>query len=72
MANDDLYDLRIVLRVKVKKWRIDDQSNEANWEWSTNVYDRNLQQWINIVNLKRPGEDTRRENIVKCNLQISI
>jgi hypothetical protein len=65
MANDDLYDLRIVLRVKVKKWRIDDQSNEANWEWSTNVYDRNLQQWINIVNLKRPGEDSYIESITE-------
>lgn len=65
MANDDLYDLRIVLRVKVKKWRIDDPSNEANWEWSTNVYDRNLQQWINIVNLKRPGEDGYIESITE-------
>jgi hypothetical protein len=59
----DTYDLRITFRVKIKKWRIDDQSDEGNWEWSTNVYDRNLKQWINIVNLKRPGEDAYIESI---------
>jgi hypothetical protein len=63
MANDDLYDLRIVLRVKLKRWRIDDQSDEANREWSTQVFDRNLQQWINIVNLNRPGEESYIESI---------
>jgi hypothetical protein len=63
MANDDLYDLRIVLRVKLKRWRIDDQSDEANREWSTQVFDRNLQQWINITQLNRPGEESYIESI---------
>jgi hypothetical protein len=63
MANDDLYDLRIVLRVKLKRWRIDDQSIEDNWEWSTQVFDRNLQQWINITQLTRPGEEAYIESI---------
>lgn len=63
MANDDLYDLRIVLRVKLKRWRIDDQSIEDNREWSTQVFDRNLQQWVNIVNLNRPGEESYIESI---------
>jgi len=63
MANEDLYDLRVTLRVKIKKWRIDDQSNEDNWEWSTQVFDRNLQQWVNIVNLNRPGEESYIESI---------
>lgn len=63
MANDDLYDLRIVLRVKLKRWRIDDQSIEDNREWSTQVFDRNLQQWINITQLTRPGEESYIESI---------
>jgi hypothetical protein len=63
MANDDLYDLRIVLRVKIKRWRIDDQSDEDNREWSTQVFDRNLQQWISITQLNRPGEESYIESI---------
>ena len=61
----DTYDLRITLRVKIKKWRIDDQSDEANREWSTKVFDRNLKEWINITHLKRPGEESYIESIVE-------
>ncbi len=61
----DTYDLRITLRVKIKKWRIDDQSDEANREWSTEVFDRNLKEWINVTDLKRPGEDSYIESIVE-------
>jgi hypothetical protein len=63
MANDDLYDLRIVLRVKLKRWRIDDQSIESNREWSTDVFDRNLKEWVNVTELNRPGEESYIESI---------
>jgi hypothetical protein len=63
MANEDLYDLRIVLRVKLKRWRIDDQSIESNREWSTDVFDRNLKEWVNITELDRPGEESYIESI---------
>jgi hypothetical protein len=63
MANDDLYDLRIVLRVKLKRWRIDDQSVITNREWSTEVFDRNIKEWVNITELDRPGEDSYIESI---------
>jgi hypothetical protein len=63
MANDDLYDLRIVLRVKLKRWRIDDQSVITNREWSTEVFDRNIKDWVNITELDRPGEDSYIESI---------
>jgi hypothetical protein len=63
MANEDLYDLRIVLRVKLKRWRIDDQSIESNREWSTDVFDRNLKEWVNVTELDRPGEESYIESI---------
>ena len=53
---DDLYDLEVTYRVKIKKWRIDDQSIEANQEWSLWVYDKVQNKWIQTVNLDRPGE----------------
>lgn len=65
MANDDMYDLRVVLRVKLKRWRIDDQSVITNREWSTDVFDRNLKEWVNITELDRPGEDSYIESITE-------
>ena len=65
MANDDMYDLRVVLRVKLKRWRIDDQSVITNREWSTDVFERNLKEWVNITELDRPGEDSNIESITE-------
>ena len=60
---NDFYELRVTFRVKLKKWRIDDQSDEDNREWSLLVFDRNLKQWVNVVNLNRPGEEAYIESI---------
>jgi len=60
---DDLYDLRVTFRVKLKKWRIDDQSNLDNREWSLKVYDRNLGEWVNVKDINRPGEEAYIEDI---------
>jgi len=61
--DNDLYDLRVTFRVKLKKWRIDDQSDINNREWSLNVYDRNLREWVNVRYINRPGEDAYIENV---------
>jgi hypothetical protein len=61
--DNDLYDLRVTFRVKLKKWRIDDQSELTNREWSLNVYDRNLKEWVNVRYINRPGEDAYIENV---------
>jgi hypothetical protein len=44
-SESDLYDLEITFKVKVKKWRIDDQADKANREWS-----------VRVIDLDRPGE----------------
>ena len=59
MSADDLYDLLVTFRVKIKKWRIDPQDDIANREWSLKVYDRNLGKWVHTADLVRPGEDAR-------------
>ena len=61
--DNDLYDLRVTFRVKLKKWRIDDQSDPANREWSLKVYDRNLGEWVNVKHINRPGEAPYIEEI---------
>ena len=61
--DSDLYDLRVTFRVKLKRWRIDDQSELDNREWSLKVYDRNLKEWVNVKYINRPGEDAYIENI---------
>lgn len=61
--DDDLYDLRITFRVKLKKWRIDDQSIKENREWCLKVYDRNKEEWVSTTDIKRPGEDAYIESI---------
>jgi hypothetical protein len=55
-SESDLYDLEITFRVKVKKWRIDDQADKANREWSLKLYDRNKEEWVRVIDLTRPGE----------------
>lgn len=50
------YDLKVTFRVTIKKWRVDDQSIDENREWSLSVFDRNLGRWVNVMDLKRPGE----------------
>lgn len=61
--DNDLYDLRVTFRVKLKKWRIDDQSDPVNREWSLKVYDRNLEEWVNVKHINRPGEEAYIEYI---------
>lgn len=50
------YDLEITFNVRIAKWRIDDPRDRANHEWSLSVFDRNLERWVNINDLNRPGE----------------
>ena len=63
--DEDLYDLRITFRVKIKKWRIDDQYDPNNQEWSLSFWDRNLEEWriANKLGLDRPGEEGYIERI---------
>lgn len=61
--DNDLYDLRVTFRVKLKKWRIDDQNDPVNREWSLKVYDRNLGEWVSVKHLGRPGEEAYIEDI---------
>jgi hypothetical protein len=61
--DNDLYDLRVTFRVKLKKWRIDDQNDTNNREWSLKVYDRNLGEWVNVTEINRPGEEAYIESI---------
>ena len=53
------YHLRITFDVTIAEWRIDDPSDVKNAEWSLDVYDRNLGQWVNLTDLTRPGEQCR-------------
>ena len=62
---DDLYDLEIVYRVKIKKWRIDDQSILDNWEWSLCVYDKVQKKWVQTADLDRPGEEAGIESVTE-------
>lgn len=50
------YDIDITFNVRIAKWRIDDPRVKENREWSLAVYDRNLEEWVNINELDRPGE----------------
>jgi hypothetical protein len=61
--DNDMYDLRVTFRIKLKRWRIDDQSNISNREWALKVYDRNLERWWNVNDLNRPGEESYIESI---------
>lgn len=65
MSNEDdsIYNLRVTFRVKLKKWRIDDQSIPSNRKWTLMVYDEVLKQKKNISNFDRPGEETWIESI---------
>ena len=57
MSNDNMhYRLRITYDVKIAKWRIDDQKNVENREWSLDVFDRNKKLWLPVRMLDRPGE----------------
>ena len=64
-SESDIYDLEITFRVQVKKWRIDDQTNKANREWSLKLYDRNKEEWVRINDLNRPGEHAGIVSIVQ-------
>lgn len=50
------YRFLIEFDIQIAKWRIDDPTIPGNSDWILQVYDRNLQQWVNANNLTRPGE----------------
>lgn len=64
-SESDIYDLEITFRVQVKKWRIDDQADIANREWSLKLYDRNKEEWVRVIDLNRPGENAGIVSIVQ-------
>lgn len=64
---DDNYDLSVSFRVKVAKWRIDNQSEPDNWDWSLWLYDKVQNKWIQTVNLDRPGEEAYVYEVVDLN-----
>jgi uncharacterized membrane protein len=57
MPNENMiYKLRILYEVGIAKWRIDDQNNPDNREWSLQVYDRNKEEWNAVNDCNREGE----------------
>jgi hypothetical protein len=67
MSNEDdsIYDLRVTFRVKLKKWRIDDQSILSNRKWTVLVYDEVVKEKRNTADLDRPGERAWIESITE-------
>ena len=57
------YHLRLTFEVHVAHWRIDDPHKEENAEWSLDVFDRNIGEWVNMNLCNRPGESTYLTNI---------
>lgn len=64
------YNLLVSFHVQIAKWRIDDPANRDNWEWSLAVFDRNNERWVNINDLKRPGEFALLESVKLGKVQI--
>lgn len=58
--DDSLHTLKITYVVKIKKWRIDEPKDS---DWSLAVYDKVLDQWVNLNFCTRPGEEYYIENI---------
>lgn len=56
MDKDMYYSILVSFHIQVAKWRIDDPKVKDNWEYSLAIYDRNKGEWVNINDLKRPGE----------------
>lgn len=56
MDKEMYYNMVVSFHMQVAKWRIDDPANKDNWEYSLAIYDRNQGRWVNINDLKRPGE----------------
>jgi hypothetical protein len=63
--DEDIYDLRITFRLKMKKWRIDDQREPKNRKWALKFWDENLREWRDTskYGLDRPGEKGYVESI---------
>lgn len=57
MPSEDLYELDIGFEVKIAKWRVDDQTDPENREWCLSVYDRLQNQWVDVADLNRSGEE---------------
>jgi hypothetical protein len=53
------YHIRLTFDINIAPWRIDDPNDVKNHEWSLSVFDRNLGQWVNLVDCNRPGESSR-------------
>ena len=71
MMDDSMhYNLLVSFHVQIAKWRVDDQTNRDKWEWSLSVFDRNKEVWVNINDLKRPGEFALIESVKLGKVQI--
>lgn len=57
------YKLRIIYNVTIAKWRIDNPLLPGSSDWSLQVWDRNLNEWVYLADCKRPGEYTYIESI---------
>lgn len=62
-ADNDLYDIRITVRAKLKRWRLNDQSIEENRKWIIAVYDEVKEDFVNLNECTRPGEESYISNI---------
>ena len=65
MNDDDLYEVRLTFRVKLKKWRIDNPKDPNGSDWCLKVYDRNIGDWVVTTKsgLNRPGEEAYIEKL---------
>jgi len=64
MPNDKLTTrLRILYEVEIANWRIGDQNEVENREWSLHVYDRNRREWVRVNTLNAPGEGVTIKHI---------
>ena len=57
MPSEEVYELDIGFKVKIAKWRIDDQTDPKNQEWCLSVYDRLQNEWVDVADLNRSGEE---------------
>jgi len=51
-----IHHLKLTFDVHIAEWRIDDPRKPENNNWSLEVFDENLGQWIRLTDCTRPGE----------------
>lgn len=66
MDKDMYYSILVSFHIQVAKWRIDDPTIKDNWEYSLGIYDRNQGRWVNVNDLKRPGEFGSLHKVELC------